>query len=124
MDTENEWVELENEGVDNAFLSSEQEWYCLRNPTTIKYNNGRACWRFMGSRNLIIGSHALHNVTKAYVNVINFIATFDEPNPPTNITTNDTFLTKYRIKQGLKVFEKNAKNVVKEFSLPQSCQAK
>ena len=78
----------------------------------------------MGSRNLIIGSHALHNVTKAYVNVINFIATFDEPNPPTNITTNDTFLKKYRIKQGLEVFEKNVKNVVKEFSLPQSCQAK
>ena len=54
----------------------------------------------MGRNNLIFGSHALHNIAKAYVNVINYITTFVEPNLPTNIITNETILTQYSIKQG------------------------
>ena len=46
------------------------------------------------------------SVAKAYVNVVNDIANFFYPNPPTNIITNDTILKKYIINQRLKVFAK------------------
>ena len=42
----------------------------------------------MGWRNLIVGSHALHNVYKAYANAVNAIANFVEPTPAINIITN------------------------------------
>ena len=58
----------------------------------------------MGWINLIVGAHALHNFAKAYANITNDTTTFVEPNPPTNIITNESFLTQYSIKQGLKVF--------------------
>ena len=57
----------------------------------------------MGWRYIIVGSHDLHNVTNAYFNVVNAIATFFEPTPPTNIITNETILTQCIIKQELKV---------------------
>ena len=50
---------------------------------------------------LIVGARDLHNIAKAYVNVINAIATFVEPTPPTNMTTNETILNQYSINQGL-----------------------
>ena len=58
----------------------------------------------MGWSNLIVGSRVLNNVVKAYFNVVNSFKNFVEPNPPTNILTNETILTQYIIKQGLKVF--------------------
>ena len=51
----------------------------------------------MVCRNLIVGYHALHSVTKAYVNSVNDIAIFVEPTPPTNIITNETVLNQYNI---------------------------
>ena len=56
--------------------------------------------------NSTVGSNELDGVAKAYVSVVNDIATFINPTPPTNIITNETILTKYSIKQALKVFEK------------------
>ena len=55
---------------------------------------------------LIGGSHALLSVANPYVNVFNAIATFVEPTPPTNIIKNDTILTQYNIKEGIKVYGK------------------
>ena len=75
----------------------------LQNHPTIKYNDGRANWISMGWSNLIFVSHALHNVSKAYVNAVNSMSTFVEPTPPTNIIKYETILTQYSIKQGLKV---------------------
>ena len=63
----------------------------------------------MGWSNLISGYHALHNFTKAYIKVVNAIATFFETTPPTKIIKNETILNQYSIKQGLKVFEKKAR---------------
>ena len=37
--------------------------------------------------NLIVGSHALYNVVKAYENAVNAISTFVDTNPPTNNIT-------------------------------------
>ena len=45
------------------------------------------------------GSHALHSVTKSYINVSNDIDTFFEPTPSTNIIKNETIVTQYSIKQ-------------------------
>ena len=59
--------------------------------------------------NLIVGSNELHSVAKAYVNIVNAIAFFVKPTPPTNIITNMTILTQYIIKQGLKVFGNKGK---------------
>ena len=56
--------------------------------------------------NLIVGYHALHSVSKLYVNIGNDISTFAGPTLPTNIITNETILTQYSIKQGLDVFGK------------------
>ena len=58
----------------------------------------------MGWNNLIVGSNELHSVTNAYINVVNDIASFVKPTPPTNIITNKTILTQYTINQGLNVF--------------------
>ena len=58
---------------------------------------------------LIVGCHALYSVAKAYVNILNSIATFVEPTPPTNIITNETILTQCIIKQGFKVFGKKSR---------------
>ena len=108
MDNENEGREIEGldsetEIVDNEVLPPEQKGYHLFNPTTIKYNGGRSNHQSMGWINLIYGHHAFHNIAKLYVKIINDVATFVEPTPPTNIITNETFLTNYIIKQGLKV---------------------
>ena len=64
--------------------------------------------------NLIVGYHALHSVLIAYVNVVNAIVTFAEPTPPTNIITNETILTQYIIKQGLKFFGKKGEAAVRK----------
>ena len=69
----------------------------------------------MGWNNLIVGSNELHSVAKNYVNVANAIATFVKPNPPNNTITNETILTQYIIKKGLKDFGKKGKaSVLKE----------
>ena len=81
---ENDGVDSENEGVYNEVLPPELKVYLLRNPPTINYNYWIDNRRSMGRNNLIFGSHALHNIAKAYVNVINYITTFVEPNLPTN----------------------------------------
>ena len=52
----------------------------------------------MGWENLVVGYHALHNVAKAYINVVNDIAAFFDSTPPNNIITNETTLTQYNIK--------------------------
>ena len=69
------------------YLLSEKG-YCLWNHPTIEYNDGKANRFSMGWINLVVGSPALHNVTKYYVNVVNEISTFVEPTPPTNLITN------------------------------------
>ena len=56
--------------------------------------------------NVIVGSYILHNITKAYVNVVNDIDIFVERIPPTNTITNETILTQYSIIQGMKFLEK------------------
>ena len=56
--------------------------------------------------NLILVARALHNVSKAYLNTVNAIATSVEPTPPRNIITNETIINQCSIKQGLKVFGK------------------
>ena len=48
--------------------------------------------------NLIVGSCALHNITKAYVKFENAIVTFVDTTSPINIITNETILTYYNIK--------------------------
>ena len=62
--------------------------------------------------NLIVGSNELHSVEKSYVNDFSDIYAFVKPTPPTIIITNETILTKYSIKQGLKVFGNNGKAAV------------
>ena len=66
----------------------------------------------MGWNNLIVGSNKINSVSKAYVNVINYIATFVKPNTPTNIITNDNTLTQYNIKKGLKLFDEKGEAAV------------
>ena len=65
-------------------------------------------------KNLIVGFNELHSVAKAYVNIVNAIPTFVKPTPPTNIVTNETILTQYITKQGLKVFGKKGEAAVKK----------
>ena len=98
VEEENEGVESENEGVDNDDLNPDRKGCCLRNPTTINYNDGRANWWSMVWSNLIVGSYDLYNVSKAYANIFNAIITFVAPTPPTNIIINETILTQYNIK--------------------------
>ena len=109
MDAVNEALESENEVLDNEVLPPDRKLYRQWNPPTIKYNGGKSNTRYMGWTNLIVGSHDLHNVVKAYVNMVNATITFFEPTPQTNIITHETRLKQYSIKQGLKVFEKKAR---------------
>ena len=110
MDNKNEGVDSENEGEDKKFLPPERKKNRQRNPPTINYIDGRANQWSIGSMNLIFGSHALiHNIVKAFVNVVNATSTFFGPTPPTNIVKNETILTQYIIKQGPKVFGKKAR---------------
>ena len=117
VEAENEGVESYNEGVDddsgvtvNAYsLPPEKNVYHLWNPPTFNCNDEISNQRSMGWINLIIGARALHNIAKAYVKVFNVIDAFVEPNSPTNIITNETILTQYSIKQGLKNFDKKAR---------------
>ena len=44
----------------------------------------------MGWKNIMVGSHDLHSVAKAYVKVVTDISKLFEPTPPTNIITNET----------------------------------
>ena len=53
----------------------------------------KTTWRYMGWNNLIVGSNEIHSVAKAYVKVVNAIATFFKQTPPTNIITNKIILT-------------------------------
>ena len=71
-------------------------------------------WQSMGCNNLIVISNELHSVAKAYANVSNAISVFIKPTPPTNIITNETILTQYSIKQGLKVFGNKGKSSVRK----------
>ena len=64
--------------------------------------------------NLIVGSHDLRNVTKAYVNVLNAIATFVYPTTSTSTITNETIPTQHSIKQVLKVFVKKGEDIVRK----------
>ena len=68
----------------------------------------------MGWNNLIVGSNKIHSVEKTYVNVVNAITSFVKPTLPTNIITNETILTQYSIKQGLKVFGKKGEAAVQK----------
>ena len=112
MNAENEGVHSENRGVENYgrvtinfdALPPHQQLHHPWNTPTISSSDERDNRCSMGWINLIVGAHALHNFAKAYANVINDTTTFVEPNPPTNIITNESFLTQYSIKQGLKVF--------------------
>ena len=83
-------------------LHPEKKLYWLRNPPTIKYDDGRDNWVSVDWNNIIVGSNDLHSVTKAYVNDVNDISTFVELTTPTNIITNETILTHYSFKQVIK----------------------
>ena len=102
-------MESENELVENYVQPPEKKLYLLQNPPTVNYNYGRPNLQSIGWNNLIVGYHVLRNVSNACVNVVNSIAAFFEPTPPTSIIKNDTTLTQYSIKQGLKCFGKKFK---------------
>ena len=68
----------------------------------------------MGWNNLILGYNELYSVAKAYINVVNYIDSFVKPKPPTNIITNETTLSQYRIKQVLKVFGNKTGDAVRK----------
>ena len=107
-------MDSDNEGVEKKFLPPERKGYILRNSPNVNYSDKRATWLSMGWSNLIFGSNEIHSVSKAYVNVVNAITSFVKPIPPTNIITNETILTQYRIKQGLKVFGKKGEAAVQK----------
>ena len=65
-------------------------------------------------KNIIVGSNEIHSVAKSYVNVVNAIDYFIKPTPPTNIIINNTILTQYNIKQGIKVFGKKVEAAVRK----------
>ena len=109
VDAENERVESENEVVENEFLPPEKKGYLLWNSPTINYIGGISNRRSMFWNNLIVVSHALCSVVKAYVNIVNSTTSFDDPTPPTNIITNYTILNQYSIKQGIILFGKKGK---------------
>ena len=114
MDSETEGMDSDNEVVYNEVLTTEIKECILRNPPNVNYSNKISTRRSMGWINLIVGSNELHSVAKSYVNIVNNIATFVKPNPPTNIITNDTILTQYIIKQGLEVFGKKSEAAVQK----------
>ena len=92
--------------MENEVLPPKQKVYRLRNNLNINYNDGFSNRRSMGWNNLIVGSHDLHSVIKAYVNIFNAISIFVAPTQPTNIITNMSILNQYSIKQGIKVFDR------------------
>ena len=108
MESETEGVGSYNEVVDNEVLPPEIIGYILSNTPGVNNNNKRATCISIVWNNLIVGSNELHSVEKSYINVVNDINSFVEPTPPTNIITNETIMTQYSIKQGLKVFGKKA----------------
>ena len=68
----------------------------------------------MGYNNLIVGSNEIHSAAKAYIKVVNAISSFTKSTPTTNIITNNTILTQYSIKKGLKVFGKKVEAAVRK----------
>ena len=107
-------MDSDNEGVYKKDLPPERKWYILRNPPNVNYIDKRATRLSMGWNNLIVGSNEIHSVAKAYVNVVNAITSFVKTTPPTNIITNETILTQYSIKQGLKFFENKVEAAVRK----------
>ena len=89
VDDDNSGVEMDSEGVENGggvvvdanWIPTNRKVYSLCQHPNINYNDERSTWRSMGWINLIMGSRALHNVSKAYANVFNSITTFVEPTP-------------------------------------------
>ena len=106
-------MESNNDVVDNKVFPPERKFYSLRNPPNINYSDKRATRLSMGWNNLIVVSNELHSVAKSYINIVNYITSFVKPTPPTNIITNETILTQYSIKQGLRVFGKKSEAVQK-----------
>ena len=68
----------------------------------------------MGWKNLIVVFNEIHSVAKSYANVVNYIASFVKPIPPTNIITNNTILTQYSINQELEVFGKKGEAALRK----------
>ena len=108
MDSETEGLDSDNEGLNKEVLPPEIKGYSLSNPPNVNYSDKRATRSSMGWNNLIVGSYELHSVAKSYINVVNYIASFVKPTPPTYIITNNTILTQYSIKKGIKVFGKKS----------------
>ena len=88
VDSETKGVDSYNEVVDKKVLPTDRKGYILRNPPNVNYSDKRATRRSMGWNNIIFGSNELHSVAKAYITVVNAIASFVKPIPPTNIITN------------------------------------
>ena len=99
-----EGVDSDTEGVENKVLPPERKVYILRNPPNVNYSDKRGTQRYMEWNNLIFGSNELHSIERAYVNVVNAISFLFKTTPPTNIITNNTILTQYSIKHGIKLF--------------------
>ena len=114
VESETEAVDSDNEELDNKVLPPERKGYIIRNPTNVNYSDKRATRLSMGCNNLIVGSNELHSEEKFYVNVVNYIASFVNPTPPTNIITNDTILMQYSIKQVLEIFGKKRETAVRK----------
>ena len=112
VESETEVVDSDNEGVDNKVLPPERKGYILRNLPNVNYSDKISNQRSMGRNNIIVGSNELHSVAKSYVNVVNAIDNSVKPTPPTNIITNETILTQYIIKQGLRIFGKKSEAAV------------
>ena len=88
-----EWEIYGRVTVNSNALTPKQKLYFLRNSPTINYNDERFNRHYMGWSDLIVGSSALHNFAKTYININNYIATFSEPTLTNNIITNNTILT-------------------------------
>ena len=114
MYSETEGVNSDNERENNKVLPPEIKGYIPRNPPNFNYSDKRATRISMGWNNLIFGSNKIHSVAKSYVNVVNTITYSVKPTPTTNIITNETILTQYSIKQGVKVFGKKVEAAVQK----------
>ena len=114
VEFDTEGMDSENEGVDKKVLPPDQKVYILRNPTNVSYSDKRATQRSMGWKILIVGSNELHSVAKSYVNIVNDIANFFKPTPPTNIITNETILTQYSINQVINFLGNKGKATVQK----------
>ena len=107
-------MDSENERFYNEVLYPERKGYSLRNPPNINCSDKRSTRLSMVWNNIIVVSNELHRVAKAYVNVVNSINYFVKPTPPTNIITNKTILTQFRIKKGFNVFGKKFEAAVRK----------